>query len=61
MNHRLLGDGSDRAGNGNIEEKILTLQEKKAELGAGIRNEDRESMARFGEDDIRDLLAALPD
>ena len=45
---------------GSIEEKILGLQEKKAELAAGILNEDRESMAKFGEDDIRDLLAALP-
>lgn len=46
---------------GSIEEKILALQEKKAELAAGILNEDRESMAKFGEDDIRDLLAALPE
>jgi len=46
---------------GSIEEKILALQEKKAELAAGILSEDRESMAKFGEDDIRDLLAALPE
>ena len=46
---------------GSIEEKILALQEKKAELAAGILGEDRESMAKFGEDEIRDLLAALPD
>lgn len=46
---------------GSIEEKILALQDKKAELAAGILNEDGESMAKFGEDDIRDLLAALPD
>jgi SNF2 family DNA or RNA helicase len=46
---------------GSIEEKILALQEKKAELAASILNENRGSMAKFGEDDLRDMLAALPE
>ena len=46
---------------GSIEEKILALQEKKAELAAGILAEDHEGTVKFGEDDIRALLAPLPD
>ncbi len=46
---------------GSIEEKILALQEKKAALAAGILSDDHEAMAKFSEDDIRNLLAPLPD
>jgi SNF2 family DNA or RNA helicase len=46
---------------GSIEEKILALQEKKAELAAGILAEDHEGTVKFGEDDIRALLAPLPE
>ncbi|WP_079434634.1 DEAD/DEAH box helicase [Zoogloea sp. LCSB751] len=46
---------------GSIEEKILGLQEKKAELAAGILAEDHEGSVKFGEDDIRALLAPLPE
>ena len=46
---------------GSIEEKILALQEKKAELAAGILSEDASGLAKFGEADIAALLAPLPD
>jgi superfamily II DNA or RNA helicase len=46
---------------GSIEEKILALQEKKAELAAGILSEDVNSLTKFGEADIAALLAPLPD
>jgi SNF2 family DNA or RNA helicase len=45
---------------GSIEEKILALQEKKAELAAGVLSEDGEALAKFGEADIRALLEPLP-
>ena len=45
---------------GSIEEKILTLQERKAELAAGILSEDRQVSLKFGEDDIAALFAPLP-
>ena len=45
---------------GSIEEKILALQEKKAELAAGILSEDVNGLAKFGEADIAALLAPLP-
>ena len=45
---------------GSIEEKILAMQEKKAELAAGVLSEDAEAMAKFGEDDLSALLAPLP-
>jgi superfamily II DNA or RNA helicase len=45
---------------GSIEEKILALQEKKAELAAGILSEDSSGVVKFGEDDIAALLAPLP-
>lgn len=45
---------------GSIEEKILALQEKKAELAAGILGEDHSALAKFSEADIRALLAPLP-
>jgi len=45
---------------GSIEEKILALQEKKAELAASVLSEDSTALAKFGEADIRALLAPLP-
>ena len=45
---------------GSIEEKILALQEKKAELAAGILSEDVNSLTKFGAADIAALLAPLP-
>ena len=45
---------------GSIEEKILTLQERKAELAAGILSEDHNIDLKFGEDDIAALFAPLP-
>ncbi len=45
---------------GSIEEKILALQEKKAELAAGILGEDSSALAKFSESDIHALLAPLP-
>jgi SNF2 family DNA or RNA helicase len=46
---------------GSIEEKILALQEKKAELAAGILSEDVNGLVKFGEADIAALLTPLPD
>ena len=45
---------------GSIEEKILALQERKADLAAGILSEDRNIQLKFGEDDIAALFAPLP-
>ena len=45
---------------GSIEEKILALQERKAELAAGILSEDRGVDVKFGTDDIAALFAPLP-
>ncbi|MDZ4202712.1 MAG: DEAD/DEAH box helicase [Gallionella sp.] len=45
---------------GSIEEKILALQEKKAELAAGILSDDVSGLAKFGADDIAALLEPLP-
>ncbi len=45
---------------GSIEEKILALQERKAELAAGILSEDHSIDLKFGEDDIAALFAPLP-
>jgi SNF2 family DNA or RNA helicase len=45
---------------GSIEEKILALQEKKAELAAGILSEDSSALAKFSESDIHALLTPLP-
>ncbi len=45
---------------GSIEEKILALQERKAELAAGILSEDHQGSVKFGEADLRALLAPLP-
>ena len=46
---------------GSIEERILALQERKAELAAGVLSEDAEAIGKFGEEDIRNLLAPLPE
>jgi superfamily II DNA or RNA helicase len=45
---------------GSIEEKILALQEKKAELAAGILSDDRAGEVKFSEVDLRALLEPLP-
>ncbi len=45
---------------GSIEEKILALQDRKAELAAGVLSEDAGALSKFGEADIRALLAPLP-
>ncbi len=45
---------------GSIEEKILALQGKKAELAAGVLSEDAGALSKFAEADIRALLAPLP-
>ena len=45
---------------GSIEERILTLQDKKAALAAGVLSEDGNALAKFGEADIAALLAPLP-
>jgi superfamily II DNA or RNA helicase len=45
---------------GSIEEKILALQDKKADLAAGVLSEDGAALSKFGESDIRALLAPLP-
>jgi len=45
---------------GSIEEKILALQERKADLAAGILSEDHSGEVKFGESDLRALLAPLP-
>ncbi len=44
---------------GSIEEKILALQERKAELAAHILSADRSIEAKFGSDDIAALFAPL--
>jgi len=46
---------------GSIEEKILALQERKAELAASILSADHGVRAKFGSDDIAALFAPLPD
>jgi SNF2 family DNA or RNA helicase len=45
---------------GSIEEKILALQERKAELAAGILSEDRGVDVKFGTDDLAALFEPLP-
>ena len=44
---------------GSIEEKILALQEKKAELAAGVLSEDASALSKFSEQDLQALLAPL--
>ena len=46
---------------GSIEEKILALQERKAELAAGILSEDRGVEVKFGNDDLAALFEPLPE
>jgi superfamily II DNA or RNA helicase len=46
---------------GSIEEKILALQEKKAELAAGILSEDREGSVKFSDADLAALLEPISD
>jgi superfamily II DNA or RNA helicase len=46
---------------GSIEERILALQERKADLAAGILSEDSNVALKFGEDDMAALFAPLPD
>ncbi|MDR0440004.1 MAG: DEAD/DEAH box helicase, partial [Candidatus Accumulibacter sp.] len=45
---------------GSIEEKILALQERKADLAEGILSADSDALVKFGEDDIAALFAPLP-
>ncbi|NOT68930.1 MAG: DEAD/DEAH box helicase family protein [Methylophilaceae bacterium] len=45
---------------GSIEEKILALQEKKADLAAGVLSEDANGLAKFGAADLSALLEPLP-
>ncbi|MBI5329820.1 MAG: DEAD/DEAH box helicase [Betaproteobacteria bacterium] len=46
---------------GSIEERIVALQERKAALAEGVLCEDAGALAKFGEDDLRALLAPLPE
>ncbi len=45
---------------GSIEEKIVKLQQQKAELASGILDEAKQSGARFTPEDLENLLAPLP-
>ena len=45
---------------GSIEERIVALQEKKAALAEGVLSEDAAALSKFGEEDLRALLAPLP-
>ncbi len=45
---------------GSIEEKILALQERKAELAAGILSDDHRVDVKFGTDDLAALFEPLP-
>ena len=44
---------------GSIEEKILELQERKADLADGVLSGDSDAVAKFGEEDIAALFAPL--
>ncbi|MDR2688747.1 MAG: DEAD/DEAH box helicase [Azoarcus sp.] len=46
---------------GSIEEKILALQERKADLAASILSDEREGEVKFGEADLTALFEPLPD
>ncbi len=46
---------------GSIEEKILALQDKKAELAAGILSVDHEGSVKFGDADLAALLEPISD
>ena len=45
---------------GSIEEKILSLQERKADLAAGILSADHNVELKFGVDDLAALFSPLP-
>lgn len=45
---------------GSIEEKILSLQERKASLAEGILSNEGNALVKFGEDDIASLFEPLP-
>jgi SNF2 family DNA or RNA helicase len=45
---------------GTIEEKIVALQERKAQLAAGVLDEAQSGSVKFGEEDIASLLSPLP-
>ncbi|WP_298210555.1 SNF2-related protein [Ferrimicrobium sp.] len=45
---------------GSIEEKILALQERKAQLAAGVLDEAQAGSVKFGQDDLASLLSPLP-
>ena len=44
-----------------VEEKVLALQERKAELAAGILSDDYRVDVKFGTDDLAALFEPLPD
>ncbi|WP_162066320.1 DEAD/DEAH box helicase [Burkholderia sp. THE68] len=46
---------------GSIEEKILSMQERKAALAAGILSEDSRAVEKFSAEDIDALFAPIPD
>ncbi|MCB1888761.1 MAG: DEAD/DEAH box helicase [Rhodocyclaceae bacterium] len=46
---------------GSIEERILTLQARKAALAAGILSDDRNAALHFDEEDLAALLSPLPE
>ena len=46
---------------GSIEEKILALQDKKADLAAGILSEDHQGSVKFSDDDLAALLEPIAD
>ncbi|GAB1234041.1 hypothetical protein UT5_04350 [Ferrigenium sp. UT5] len=46
---------------GSIEEKMLALQERKAQLAAGMLGRDEHAELKFGEAEIAALLAPLPE
>jgi superfamily II DNA or RNA helicase len=46
---------------GSIEERIVALQDKKAELAASILGEDQDGEIKFSEADLAALLAPLPE
>lgn len=45
---------------GSIEEKIVALQERKAQLAAGVLDEAQSGSVKFGAEDIASLLSPLP-
>ena len=45
---------------GSVEEKIVALQEKKAELANSILSEDAENAVKFSDEDLEALFAPIP-